>query len=38
MCILCYYAAIMLPLKMYYAINFKNILCCYYDAILRIAT
>ena len=34
---LCYYAAIMLPLNIYYAaINFKSILYCYYVAIIRI--
>ena len=32
-----YYAAIMLPLKVYYAaINFKSILCCYYVVIMRL--
>ena len=36
---LCYYAEIMLPLKVYYAdINFKSLLCCYYDDNLIMAT
>ena len=34
---LCYYADIMLPLNVYYAvINFKSILFCYYVAIMRL--
>ena len=34
----CYYAAVMLLFKVYYAINFKSILCCYCNAILIITT